>query len=131
MNIQQVFVQSEEGVPFDEAFHKAWNGFQKRRVRCQLVEASEIEDGSLPLNKETLVVGGIGSASYADVRGIAGVAAVLLGDVNCDQVVNLLDVGPFVETLVSAEFNTKADINRDGVVNLLDVSGFVNLIAGN
>lgn len=72
----------------------------------------------------------IGSASYADVRGIAGVAAVLLGDVNCDQVVNLLDVEPFVETLGSAEFNTKADINRDGVVNLLDVSGFVDLING-
>ena len=65
MNIQQVFVQSEEGVPFDEAFHKAWHGFQKRRVRCQLVEASEIEDGSLPLNKETLVVGGIRSVEKA------------------------------------------------------------------
>ena len=65
MNIQQVFVQSEEGVPFDETFHKAWHGFQKRRVRCQLVEASEIENGSLPLNKETLVVGGIRSVEKA------------------------------------------------------------------
>ncbi|MFK7767745.1 MAG: hypothetical protein AB8B55_11030 [Mariniblastus sp.] len=34
-------------------------------MACQLVEASEIENGSLPLNKETLVVGGIRSVEKA------------------------------------------------------------------
>ena len=54
----------------------------------------------------------------------------LLGDVNCDGVVNLLDVAPFVEALTSGEFNEKADVNEDGVVNLLDVQPFVSLLAG-
>ena len=47
------------------------------------------------------------------------------GDVNCDGVVNLLDVQPFVNVLAGGGFNPKADINEDGTVNLLDVEPFV------
>ena len=54
----------------------------------------------------------------------------LLGDVNCDGVVDLLDVAPFVAAVSSGEFNAKADINGDGMVSLLDVSPFVALISG-
>ena len=57
-------------------------------------------------------------------------AGVLLGDVNCDGVVNLLDVAPFVDILTSGGFSPKADINEDGNVNLLDVAPFVDLLAG-
>ena len=55
---------------------------------------------------------------------------IWLGDVNQDGVVNLLDVGPFVDLLSSGEFQVEADINRDGAVNLLDVALFVDLLAG-
>ena len=55
---------------------------------------------------------------------------VLVGDVNCDGIVNLLDVGPFVEVLTNGKFNAKADINGDGQVNLLDVGPFVELLGG-
>lgn len=54
----------------------------------------------------------------------------VLGDVNCDGVVNLLDVQPFVELISNGLFNPKADINEDGVVNLLDVGGFIELVGG-
>ena len=54
---------------------------------------------------------------------------VLLGDVNLDGVVDLLDVAPFVDLLTSGEFQTEADINQDGTVDLLDVAPFVDLIA--
>lgn len=54
----------------------------------------------------------------------------LLGDVNCDGMVNLLDVAPFVNLLTNGEFSTKADINGDGVVDLLDVNPFVDLVTG-
>ena len=54
----------------------------------------------------------------------------LLGDVNLDGVVNLLDVAPFVDLLTGGEFQFEADINQDGAVNLLDVGPFVELIAG-
>ncbi len=55
---------------------------------------------------------------------------VLVGDVNCDGVINLLDVAPFVELLSAGGFSKKADINQDGVLNLLDVGPFVALLVG-
>ncbi len=55
---------------------------------------------------------------------------ILLGDVNCDGQVNLLDVGPFVDLITSGAFLDKADINQDGSVNLLDVGPFVALLTG-
>ena len=54
----------------------------------------------------------------------------LLGDVNCDGAVNLLDVGPFVDLISSGDYLDKADMNEDGQVNLLDVGPFVAAIAG-
>ncbi len=55
----------------------------------------------------------------------------VVGDVNCDGVVDLLDVAPFVELITTNTFSLKADINEDGVVDLLDVEPFVNLLTGN
>ncbi len=54
------------------------------------------------------------------------VASFVLGDINCDGDVNLLDVAPFVDALTGM-YNAKADINEDGVVDLLDVAPFVDL----
>ena len=58
------------------------------------------------------------------------VESILLGDVNQDGVVNLLDVSPFVDLLSNGGFNQNADINQDGVVSLLDVAPFVDLLSG-
>lgn len=55
---------------------------------------------------------------------------MLLGDVNCDGVVDLLDVTPFVDAISTGVFDSKADVNRDGVVDLLDVGPFVALLSG-
>ena len=64
------------------------------------------------------------------LNGVLPKKKVLLGDVNCDGSVNLLDVGPFVDLISSGGFSDKADINLDGVVDLLDVQPFVDLLAG-
>lgn len=56
--------------------------------------------------------------------------SILLGDVNGDGQVDLLDVGPFVDLLVNGEFDPTADINGDGIVDLLDVAPFVALLSG-
>ena len=56
--------------------------------------------------------------------------AVLLGDVNLDGVVNLLDVEPFVALITNGAFQAEGDINQDGFVNLLDVEDFIALISG-
>lgn len=57
--------------------------------------------------------------------------AVLLGDVNLDSVVNLLDVDCFVDRVVNGVFQAEADCNQDDVVDLLDVNPFVQILAGN
>ena len=72
-------------------------------------------------------VGGDGN----DIVLTADSTDVLLGDVNLDGTVNLLDVGPFVELLGGGQYQPEGDINQDGVVNLLDVGPFVNILAGN
>ena len=54
----------------------------------------------------------------------------MLGDVNLDMVVNLLDVAPFVDLVSGGLFQLEADINDDGFVNLLDVAPFVAILSG-
>lgn len=54
----------------------------------------------------------------------------LLGDVNQDGAVDLLDVGPFVELLANNGFQLEADIDGNGMVDLLDVGPFVDLLSG-
>ena len=55
---------------------------------------------------------------------------ILLGDVNLDRSVNLLDVGPFIDRVASGDYQPEADTNEDGVVNLLDVGHFINILGG-
>jgi hypothetical protein len=54
----------------------------------------------------------------------------LLGDVNSDGVVDLLDVGPFVDLITGGVFQSEADVNNDGTVDLLDIEPFVQLLTG-
>lgn len=54
----------------------------------------------------------------------------LVGDVNCDGEIDLLDVAPFVDLVTAGEFSAKADVNLDGTVDLLDVAPFVALLTG-
>ena len=53
----------------------------------------------------------------------------ILGDVNGDGQVDLLDVMPFVDLLESGSYDIRADINCDGVIDLLDVEPFIQLLA--
>ncbi len=59
-------------------------------------------------------------------------AEIVLGDVNQDEVLDLLDVAPFVNLLSGGQGCTplQADVNQDGLVNLLDVGPFVGLLSG-
>lgn len=68
-------------------------------------------------------------APIVDIGAIEFQGVVLLGDVNLDGAVNLLDIEPFVELLNSGGFQPEADTNQDGGVNLLDVESFVNLLS--
>lgn len=61
---------------------------------------------------------------------------LMLGDVNQDCEVNLLDIAPFIEILASASlaspiFLAEADCNEDGIVDFLDIAFFIDILAGN
>lgn len=57
-----------------------------------------------------------------------GKVEILMGDANCDEEVNLLDIAPFVDIISNGSYLDKADMNEDGVVDLLDVEGFVDAL---
>ena len=62
--------------------------------------------------------------------GLDTIELAMVGDINCDGEIDLLDVAPFVDVLTGSDLTIKADINQDGIVNLLDVAPFVNLLTG-
>ncbi len=82
--------------------------------------ASDLGDGSVV---EAAVDG-------VKIRLIECAAPVLLGDVNLDGSVDLLDVGPFVDLLTGGLFQAEGDMNQDGAVNLLDVELFIAALSG-
>ena len=58
---------------------------------------------------------------------------VMHGDVNLDDIVNFLDIAPFISVLAtggSPAEEAAADCNMDGVVSFLDISPFITALAG-
>jgi len=56
-------------------------------------------------------------------------AAILLGDVNQDGVVNFLDIVPFIALLSTSDYRAEADVNEDGEVTFLDIVPFIALLS--
>jgi len=55
----------------------------------------------------------------------------LMGDVNEDGIINVLDIILTVNIVLGAsEFSDNADINQDGLINVLDIVSLVNIILG-
>ena len=56
----------------------------------------------------------------------------ILGDINGDQTLNVLDVILVVNmALGNTEADLNGDMNSDGIINILDVVLLVNIILGN
>jgi hypothetical protein len=124
--------------------------FAVRDSKGDLVLAELIEDNSGTINLNTVMeefsfqfatFGNLTTIQFSDTSpctdssdgfldNVSIQLLTILGDVNLDGSVNLFDVPPFVERLVSGTFQAEADINVDGVVNLLDVAPFVALLSG-
>ncbi len=64
------------------------------------------------------------------IDGGGGEPEILLGDVNQDEVVNFLDIAPFIGVLSNMGDQAEADVNEDGIVNFLDISVFIMILAG-
>ena len=55
----------------------------------------------------------------------------LMGDVNEDNSINILDVILVINLILESEFDLTADINVDGIINVLDIVQLVNIILNN
>ncbi len=54
----------------------------------------------------------------------------ILGDVNQDGILNILDIVIIYKQVLGNEYNLIADVNEDGFVNVLDVVIMVNIVLG-
>ena len=54
-----------------------------------------------------------------------------LGDLNSDQIINILDIIEVINIILNASYNNAADMNQDGILNVLDVVALVNQVLGN
>ena len=50
------------------------------------------------------------------------------GDINDDQIINVLDIVLLVDFILSNEYEVIADLNEDGFLNVIDVVVLVNII---
>tara|TARA_S200000501_G_C20869542_1_gene763578 strand:- start:4782 stop:5942 length:1161 start_codon:yes stop_codon:yes gene_type:complete len=54
----------------------------------------------------------------------------LIGDVNSDGLINVIDIISIVNLILVSDFQSNADINNDLQINVLDIVSVVNLILG-
>ena len=54
----------------------------------------------------------------------------LLGDINEDGILNILDIVLMVNMILSNEYSVVADVNEDGFINILDIVLMVNILVG-
>lgn len=59
VKLKLAYVQAAGGIPATDSFYRAWDGFRKRGVPCQLFEPPQLERRELPLGRDTLVAGGV------------------------------------------------------------------------
>ena len=73
---------------------------------------------------------GIGETTYGATEAFVVdiVGPPVFGDVNGDGELNLLDIGPFIETLADQCYRPIGDMNHDGRLNLLDIAPFVEAL---
>jgi len=52
----------------------------------------------------------------------------ILGDINGDEILNILDIVSLINLVLANNYENNADINSDGLLNILDIVSLVNLI---
>ena len=50
------------------------------------------------------------------------------GDINDDQIINVLDIVLLVDFILSNEYNVMGDLNNDGILNVIDIVILVNIV---
>jgi len=106
-----------------------------------LEEQMELGIGSFPLSIATADLNMDSSpeiiVSNWDVEGLRIIHNFLpinesgiLGDLNGDGVIDILDIIDLVNMILNGEYSIVADLNEDGAVNILDIIIYKNIILG-
>ena len=64
----------------------------------------------------------------SDQSGLCSNDCTINGDLNNDEILNILDVVAMINLILDSQFNACGDINLDNALNILDVVMFVNII---
>ena len=86
-----------------------------------------LHDGTDILDGLSLDCDGDGRPDECEFPGCAG---ILLADMNCDGLTDVLDIPRFVDTLVGGTYTCQADLNQNGVVEGTDVAPFTAALLG-
>ena len=62
---------------------------------------------------------------------IANYPSSMAGDINGDEIVNILDIVLLANMVLSGEYSNAGDINSDGILNILDIVQITNIILSN
>ena len=57
-----------------------------------------------------------------------GTSCLIPGDINGDEILNVVDIVALVNMILAGEYNPIADLNEDGIVNVVDIVAMVNII---
>ena len=59
-----------------------------------------------------------------------GGSCIMLGDINGDNLINVIDVVSSVNTILQGSYNVTVDMNSDTSLNVVDVVIMINIILG-
>ena len=67
--------------------------------------------------------------SHADIQ-LPGEASTtgLVGDVNADGDVNVMDITALIDEIMNDGTNPRADVNGDGDINVMDITALIDII---
>ena len=111
------------------------NGVVNNAIFSSQTGRTEINDSTSP---SSFLHGGLpGGLNIADIGYPGGTIeftchidclSTLTGDVNADEIINILDIISIVNFILVADYDSCSDLNADGVVNILDIISIINII---
>lgn len=95
-----------------------------------------LQEGSPCIDTGTADIDGDGVDDITDFIGSAPdmgafefIAASMSGDLNGDDIINVLDIITLVNMVVAGDpYDSEADLNSDGIINILDIITLVNIV---
>ena len=120
-----VEVVGSKGILFEQSFEHS--GSDAWEMNYESIRACFVADADSSLIRFSAVnEDNDGGVVIDEVQ----IVEILLGDVDQDGDISLLDVEPFISAITGADYIAEADTNCDGFVSLLDVQPFVNILTG-